>query len=463
MGMISGTENTPAFARFLKDTREYFRFSQQSVADAGGPHRQLQAALEKGDEPEVSSAVLCMFDQAYGWPVGYTQAVAELGAYQQTFEQPLALAADEHDRRALLDYRDQPEYVVGSATKTFAALYRHAERDSKTGAAYLGFCPDTGKPCYLEGPVLTNLGFDVLYPMVLARHGVTTIDSDVADDETLSKLWNLTLGHMAEGLGQNKVEWFRIGTNRPEVASASPIAIDPLLGITTLSEAKLLAAELLRIRPHVPTTPLQAGYTFLAVVAFGEDTFATLTELKRQGSDPYARDFDARFTAFWKKFYDPAAGPDVAEPDRFACDLLGGVMFGRSNGMEMSIGYYSGQRYPRYDFARTVSQESLMDADRPPAIVVYDGKCAPELPTVQSSQWKTRALTFYNVDLDSTGVLHPTLGRYPYMRVGITSADDRAILAHRDPEIVGTLTHRIGRQAIYCSSNRAQRVWIPGR
>ncbi|MCV7076469.1 helix-turn-helix domain-containing protein [Mycobacterium szulgai] len=94
--MISGTENTPAFARFLKDTREYFRFSQQSVADAGGPHRQLQAALEKGDEPEVSSAVLCMFDQAYGWPVGYTQAVAELGAYQQTFEQPQALAGDEH-------------------------------------------------------------------------------------------------------------------------------------------------------------------------------------------------------------------------------------------------------------------------------------------------------------------------------------------------------------------------------
>lgn len=138
-------------------------------------------------------------------------------------------------------------------------------------------------------------------------------------------------------------------------------------------------------------------------------------------------------------------------------------MFGRSNGMEMSICDYSGQQYPRYEIARTVSQASLMAADRPPAIVVYDGQCVPELPTVQSLQWPTRALTFYNVDLDSTGVLHPALGRYPYMRVGITSADDRAVLAHRDPDILGTLTNYIGRQAIYCSSNRAQRVWIPGR
>ncbi|KDE96846.1 hypothetical protein Y900_029885 [Mycolicibacterium aromaticivorans JS19b1 = JCM 16368] len=461
--MGSGTPNTPAFANFLQETRDYFRFSQQKVADAGGPHRQLQAALEKGEEPEASSGVLLMFDQAYGWPRGYTQAVAELGVYQQTFDQPPALAGDEHDRRAFLDYRGQPEHTVGHATKTFAALYRNADHDSRTGAAYLGFFSDTGQPCYLDGPVLTNVGFNVLYPMLLSRHGITTIDIHVTDDETLDKLRFLTSGEMAEGVGHNKVHWYRIGTNRSALGSASTIAIDPLAGITTLSAAKLLAAELLRLRPHVPTTPLQAGYTFLAVVAFGEDTFTTLTELKRQGTDLKAREFAARFAEFWEKFYDPQAGPDVAEPDRYACDLLSGVMFARSNGMEMSIGDYSGRQYPRYDFARTVSQGSLMASDRPPAIIIYDGHHAPELPTVQSLQWPTTALTFYKVDLGSTGVPHPSVGNYPYMRVGITSADDRAVVAHRDPKTVGTLTNYVGGQAIYCTGNSAHRVWIPER
>lgn len=108
------TTNTEWFARYLRVTREHFEYSQQAVATAGGPHRQLQAAIESGDEPDVSVNVMAMFDRAYGWPVGYTQALAELGQYASTNELSDALLGDDHDRAALLDHRyeEAPSGVV---------------------------------------------------------------------------------------------------------------------------------------------------------------------------------------------------------------------------------------------------------------------------------------------------------------------------------------------------------------
>lgn len=51
------TPNSEWFANYLKATRDHFGSGQQFVADAGGPHRQLQAAIEKGTEPEVTAGV----------------------------------------------------------------------------------------------------------------------------------------------------------------------------------------------------------------------------------------------------------------------------------------------------------------------------------------------------------------------------------------------------------------------
>lgn len=458
------TPNSEWFANYVKGTRDHFGYSQQVVADAGGPHRQLQAAIEKGDEPDVTAGVLTMFDRAYGWPTGYAQALAELGVYAQKCELSPALEGDHHDAAALLDDRNQQDRNFGDVRKTFAGRYRYAERDAGSGVAYVGFHPETGEPSYLEGPLLTNVGFDLLHPMILARHGVTTIDINVADEETVGRLGNLTSGHMAEGVGQNPIQWYRVGTNCPGLGSASPIAIDPLAEITTLSEAKALATDLLRIRPHVPTTALQAGYTFLAVVAFGEDVFGTLTELKRAGTDPHAREFTARFAEFWQQFYDPIAGPDVARPDPCACDLLAGVMHGRSNGMEVRIGDFDGPRpRPRYQIPRTVTPASHMAGDTAPVVVFYDGELVPELPIVQSHMWPTRALTFYKAYLTPEGGVSPQLGRYPHHRVAITTADDRDVVARHQRHKLGTLTNYVAGQAIYCDYGRAQRVWIPDR
>lgn len=56
-GMPPTTPNSEWFANYLKATRDHFGSGQQFVADAGGPHRQLQAAIEKGTEPEVTAGV----------------------------------------------------------------------------------------------------------------------------------------------------------------------------------------------------------------------------------------------------------------------------------------------------------------------------------------------------------------------------------------------------------------------
>ena len=70
---------------------------------------------------------------------------------------------------------------------------------------------------------------------------------------------------------------YRTGT--PEPHSTSALAIDPLSELTNSEEAKTLAAALLDIYPHVPTNPVRAGFTFLALAAFGEDPFQTITDL----------------------------------------------------------------------------------------------------------------------------------------------------------------------------------------
>lgn len=468
------TINTEWFARYLRATREHFEYSQQAVAAAGGPHRQLQAAIESGEETEVSANVMAMFDRAYGWPVGYTQALAELGDYASTDELTDALLGDDQDRAARLDYRGQ-EPRPGDVRKTLAALYgRESDHNAHMGFTYLGFDPHSGEPVYLEGPVLTNVGLDHLHPMILARrYGATTIDIGVLTAEAEQAIHGYAGGHMVEGAGQEPIPMYRVGVTEPAYSSA--LMIDPLSGITTLSAAKHLAADLLRLRPGIATTAVRAGYTMLAIAAFGEDPLVTLTQLARRGEDASAREFEARFSAFWETFYDPTeAGPQLAQPDRAVCDLLAGVLDSRDQCMEV-VAVSDGQGRPRYEPRRTIKASEMMDDDEKlPAIVFYDGQIVPELPIVQSRLWPTRALTFYATELSEEpgpqGLRHagdegvrPQFGRAPHMRVGITAADDRDIVARHTQYKVGTLTNYVSGQAIYCESGRARRVWIPNR
>ncbi|ORW12233.1 MULTISPECIES: hypothetical protein [Mycobacterium] len=455
------------FAAFVRETRERSGRSQQEVHDAGGPYRQAQAAIESEQGDHIPDYFLPMFDHAYGWPRGYTQALAELGEYIENPELGDALRGDERDAAVLADYDGQPPPTVW---KTFGGLYEDPNQATGYSPAYLGFDPTTGEPVCLEGPLLTNVPFEHLHPMILARHGTTTIDVNVVDANSMNTLTShYAGGYVPESAAQQPIKLYRTGTSDP--AQAEPIAIDSLSEITLLSEAKNLAAALRKIRPHVPTTTIRAAFTFLAIVAFGEDPILTMTELLRRGTDTAATEFNTRFEQFWQEFYDPAkAGPELARPDHHACDLLAGVLAARDEVLTIDIGNHKGQRHPRYDIPRTVRPDSILPPSAPPAMLFYDSNIAPEMPVALSHQWITASLSFYAAELKPGGGVWPPLGpRIPYQSVGITSADDRDIVAQRDspqykPDGLSTLTNYCGGQAIYCESRgTARRVWLPHR
>lgn len=363
--------------------------------------------------------------------------------------------------------------LVQSTGKTLAALYdKESEHNLHMGFTYLGFDPDTGASSSMEGPMLTNVSLDHLHPMILARHGATMIDVGVLTNAAEQAIHRYAGGHMVVGPGKKKIPMYRIGATEPAFCSA--LVVDPLSGITTLTDAKRLAADLLRLRPATKTTAVRAGYTMLAVATFGEDPLVTLTELARRGEDASAKEFEARFGAYWERFYNPTeAGPQLAQPDRAVCDLLAGVLDARDQCLEV-VAVSGAQAGPRYEPRRTVKAWEMMDDERLPVIAFYDGQIVPELPIVQSRLWPTRALTFYAAELSgepdphsSTGDgddgVRPRFGRAPHMRVGITTADDRDIVARHKQCKVGTLTNYVSGQAIYCESGRARRVWIPNR
>ncbi|UBV17762.1 helix-turn-helix domain-containing protein [Mycolicibacterium fortuitum] len=461
--------NTNWFATYLRETRERRGWSQQQVADAGGPYRQLLATMENNDEPELRPGALDMIDRAYAWPYGYTQALAELGEYADDSERALpdALRGGERDGAAMIDYPGQDPPDV--AWKTFSGIYDKPDSGGARHFSPIGFDVDSGRVSYLGGPTLTNVAFAHLHSMILARHGVTTIDINVTDAKSLDVVAkDYADGHMPDGVAQHPMKRYRIGATEPDYAAA--IVMDPLSEITTLSEAKILADKLLTISPQVPTSVMRAAFTFLAIVAFGEDPLVTLTQLKRGGTDPSARDFAERFTKFWDDFYDPTkAGPDLARPDRAACDLLAGTQASRDTTMQINIGGYQGQRpHPRYTLPHTVTPGQVTGGDDP-AVIFYDSNVIPELPVVQSLMWPAEALTFYRADLAPGNVnrIWPQLGKFPHNRIGIIDANDRDVLNQHKPYELATLTNYIagpnGGQAIYCDAGQAQRIWIPPR
>lgn len=476
--------NNAWFANYLNRTREQRRWSQQQVADAGGPYRQALAAIENRTETVLRSDTLRLVERAYGWPDLYADALAELGEYAEDPDRALpdSLRGGERDQAAMASsYGGHAS--ESTISKTFSGLYkRPSSTDDGRRFVYVGFDVASGDPVFLEGPALTTVAFENLHPMILARHGVTTIDVNATGAEALKQVREYCHGQMS-GVAQSPMKCYSVGLD--EFGADQAIVLEPLSEISSLSEAKRLAEELLAIRRHVETPAVRAAFTYLAIAAFGEDQLTTLTQLKRRSVDPFsATEFGQRFGAFWKDFYDPAkAGPDLAQPDPKAYDLLAGVLAARDATMEVQIGRHQGQRYPRYALPEVVSAESLTCDAQGPALIFYDGAVIPELPAIQSIMHATEALTFYRVESTAPLPVHnasdgdgaavfrrqfsPRLGKVPYYRIGVSSADDRDVVEQHRVGSVSTLTNFVsgngGGQAIYCDAGRARRVWIPQR
>ncbi|PQM45312.1 hypothetical protein C1Y40_04537 [Mycobacterium talmoniae] len=470
-------ENTAWFADFIRESRARRGWSQQQVDDAGGPYRQLQASIENQDRDDIPDGALLMFERAYGWPPGYATALAELGEYHQHGEINESLRGDERDAAALTDpYSDEAPQKVW---KTFSGLYQKPDPDVSGNfsalfqAPYIGFDATSGEPVYLEGPLLTNVPFQYLHPMILPRHGAAVIDTNVLDSSSTGALTNYYIpGVLRESVAQEPMPVYRVATTDP-ANRGTAITVDPLSGITRLSEAKNLVAALRDVYPHVATSTVRAAFTFLVIAAFGheltadshndlrrcEDPLVTITELKRCTAGTADGQFTEKFAQFWQNFYDPAkAGPELAQPDYRACDLLAGLLAARDELLEVQIA-----STPFYKVVPTLRPDTIMSHTAAPSLVFYDSCVVPELPVALSHAWPPGPLTFYQTELGPPP--RPALWRHYSMQssVGITTADDRDVIAQHTPLRLGTLTNYVGRQAIYCESGRARRVWIPRR
>lgn len=473
--------NTQWFATYLRETRERLGWTQQQVADQGGPYRQLQGTMEGNGEPELRSHILELIDRAYGWPTAYALGLAELGEYAHDSERSLpdCLNGGERDQAALGPGPRSRVY------KTFSALYEEPSPERNTyRLGFVGFDVNSGEPVHLDGPVLTNVAFNILWPMILARHGVSTIDTNVTTAETRDRLSRVASDGRTAGVAQKRLRIFSVGVEGPDLGES--IVFDPLKDITTLAEAKHLAANLLAVRPAVQTSAVRAGFTFLGIAASGEDPLLCLTELSRPFEGSGSIEFASRFNKFWRdSFYDPAnAGPTLASPDRTACELLAGVLAARDRTMNVRLSDKKPgeQRTIQFERVKVVTPEQMSCESQGPSLIFYDSKVIPELPVVQSAMQPTEALTFHCVNYTAPRLnklvegrfvlgqsdMSPRFGKYPYHRIGIaTDADDRDIVAEHNPYDLCTLTNYVkgtdGGQAIFCQGGRARRIWIPQR
>lgn len=448
------TPNTTYFADFIKGARVAANLTQDNLHDRGATYRQLQGRVENGEPTDLEHGMLAGYDRAYGWPRGYAQAVARVGAYATGAEVP----------PALLGYAraDQPEPEGWPPNLTLASL---CEPGRYSASAAIGFSAEHGHAVYLTYGVLTNLAFPDLAPVLNSRSGTVLLDTQVLDERSVSELD--TTVHRD---GARPRTFYRLAADEGPLAQSrfvvTPIALDTLTDITRLYEARQLAQALLEMFPAAGTTVERAAFTFLAVAAFGEDPFTTIRQLLNANGE-YLKAHE--FLNFWASFCErcDVSQELAANPDLDALHLLDGLSRAREAAKAIDIGgppMSRAQRSARPDLPQTVRVLMLTDADEQrDNIIFYDSTLAPQTPVCFNIIAGGATLAIYRVrdgqrltQLSSPLAIYRSIGVAPH-------ADDLALVAQHRIDRVETLTNKFGPYAILCESGRATVVWMPGK
>lgn len=116
--------NTSRFGRIARAARG--ARTQDEIDVAGGPPRQRQAVIERGDPVDLSPTVLAQLDTAYGWPPGtvellLTRQAPPLHLYQRLAHlSPTALGVDPSGREITLP----PVLATTSASQLLPLVHR---------------------------------------------------------------------------------------------------------------------------------------------------------------------------------------------------------------------------------------------------------------------------------------------------------------------------------------------------
>jgi len=207
--------------------------------------------------------------------------------------------------------------------------------------------------------------------------------------------------------------------------------------------------------PERPGQIDSIAYTLLGIAAYGGG-LRTVTDLESPSTTNH------EFKQYWRnEFYKPdQAGPALSSPDPSVLKLLSGLLAARDRDTTWRI-------VDEYRPAKNVqhSGPALIDVDQwnlqSHIVVTYDARLAPEVPVVITHGTRTGALHYYAADLTHPNGSH-AVGAYLGCGIGITDADDAAVLAARDRN-TATLTHWIGSTAIYTpAQGLPRRVYLPG-
>lgn len=204
--------NTPSFGEFVKNARG--PRSQTDLADKADTFRQRFGQIESGQPHDLTETALAQLDAAFEWPTDFAQAVLRATLNDTYDEQPVTYQPYE-----VSDWETCP----------------------------LGYIAD-GSPLISVNRIVSTAPAAAFLPMIAADRRTTLIDIHALDDDE-----HFAFGQLArqwESLTNGAGRAARTFATHPNSGSErwDPIAVDPLPGITSLSQALTLTR---RLRPII--------------------------------------------------------------------------------------------------------------------------------------------------------------------------------------------------------------------
>lgn len=193
--------NTPEFGRLVKQFRG--TRSQTELAEKADTFRQRFGAVENGQPHDLSDAALAQLDTAFDWPTGYAKA-------------------------ALWSSHSRPD---DDRTK-------YTPVPINSGPFCLGYFED-GSPVETPGQIASTAPADAFVPALAAAGRTTLVDTQGLSTASRYEFMALA-GNWRAITGGTRVGGVGVftGNGYPFVA---PVAVDPIPGITSLSQAQRMA------------------------------------------------------------------------------------------------------------------------------------------------------------------------------------------------------------------------------
>ncbi|WP_186275176.1 hypothetical protein [Mycobacterium kubicae] len=340
--------NSVPFGKAIRDHRG--QRTQVEIANLGGPYRQLQARIERGELFDLADAVLEKYDRAFGWAPGTSATI--LHGTQENWATV------------------QPNRVTRGA---------------------LGHNAATGEVIDFPPHLRTTLAPERLIDAISGWHGLAVVDTQVLDLPT-------ALSGRRETPGTDRLvsQWSTTSPGRRAVSvgrhfkSTERVAIDPIPMMTNSLEACWLIDAVNGVHATVRIRDQQqVAFTMLFLAAQLPNPAHTTRALLAVEApllgpeDPLFRPFSLSWDDFMPDNY-PMLFTDPAFD--IAANLLSGLRAARDHSRQITIDPsdrnrpLGERRGPVFEVATVLPAQSISAG----TLLLHDADISPELPAVMN-------------------------------------------------------------------------------